>query len=202
MGLRLFGMNPDGTEPAMIFLDQRVAHLGIDVLPTMRAYPKTEAAEDIVNIASGSVDIIFGQLSGGLTREVLTLDGRSLSVRMEAFNGRGIAGVLLSLRLPIRDPEQIASLTVDVTGSISRTGPDSFFRLALRNFIRSRFDSALEIAPADTNLHTWTFRSASLAHVDRNGEIRLEVIGDVAGLDPTDLRIDHIGVKIRRHASR
>ena len=200
MGLRLFSMNPDGTQPAMIFPDQRFAYLGFDVLPTMRPYPKTEQDDTVVDIGAGSLDILFGSLSRGLTREVLKLDDRVLGVRMKEFNGRMVGGVLLTLKLPVSNPDRIASLTIDVTGAITRPSQDSYIRLALRNFVLLRYDSAVEFAPADKNLLTWTFRSASLAHVSRAGEIRFEVIGDASGTDPVELLVDHIGVKLRLHA--
>jgi cellulose synthase/poly-beta-1,6-N-acetylglucosamine synthase-like glycosyltransferase/Tol biopolymer transport system component len=200
MGLRLFSMNPDGTQPAMIFPDQRFAYLGFDVLPTMRPYPKTEQDDTVVDIGAGSLDLLFGSLSRGLTREVLKLDDRVLGVRMKEFNGRMVGGVLLTLKLPVSNPDRIASLTIDVTGAITRPSQDSYIRLALRNFVLLRYDSAVEFAPADKNLLTWTFRSASLAHVSRTGEIRFEVIGDASGTNPVELLVDHIGVKLRLHA--
>jgi len=180
-------------------------HEGVDSVSVAVVWLKRDdgpppQGRTVVDIGAGSLDLLFGSLSRGLTREVLKLDDRVLGVRMKEFNGRMVGGVLLTLKLPVSNPDRIASLTIDVTGAITRPSQDSYIRLALRNFVLLRYDSAVEFAPADKNLLTWTFRSASLAHVSRAGEIRFEVIGDASGTDPVELLVDHIGVKLRLHA--
>lgn len=196
-GLRLYGVMPDGSDPQLIFPDARFDYLGFDPIPTMGAYQSPASGVIDVDEKNGHLSLQFGRISGGYFDLAREQDGRVLRVLTSAFKDREAAGILLTQPLGVKDVFNISSVRVRVTMAISRTGPDSFVRLAVRNTLEQRYDTVLEFSPADSQLHTYEFTTSSLAHVDRDGRLKLEAIGDIEAGTPADLSIDGIEIELR-----
>ena len=200
-GQRLYSVAPDGTDPLLVFPDRRFAYLGFDPSPTMgpRSTNRPFAQR---NLDTGELELLAGFITPGTHFSAIHVqDGSFLGLASSVSQAREIAAVLLTLNLGVADPTRIAATEIEVTAALSRTDEDSFLRIALGNLLKDRFDTVVEIAPSSSALRTYSFATSSLAHIDRDGRIFLEVIGDWSGGLQSELRIDHISVGVRVHSS-
>jgi hypothetical protein len=196
-GLRIHSAAPDGSEPRLVFPDLRLASTGFDLTPALP--PRVTAPTNLIATAPGSgrLSMRLGLVSRGNASLVEQRDELVLGIATQPFDGGETAGILLTQPLPAADPQRILFYEVEVRAAISRTDPGSIFRLALHNALRQRFDTVLEVTPPDQGLHTWRFATESLAHVSRDGEIRVEVIADLGPGAAGELFVDHIAVRAR-----
>ena len=199
-GLRLYATGPDGGEPLLLIPDKRFFYPGFDPLPNMPARPATDPIPLPGDLRAALVGITAGALSMGSEVLLPDRDGVAVGVVTELFKGREIAAIEVRVPLPVDDPADIASVRVEVTAALRRTDPDSYLRVGLRNFAENRFDTIAEVVPTDTGFVNLSFTTSSLAHVDRDGVLDLEVIGDFSPGAVTELWVDHVGLQVIRHS--
>jgi cellulose synthase/poly-beta-1,6-N-acetylglucosamine synthase-like glycosyltransferase len=196
-GLRLYGTMPDGSDPLLLFPDARFAYLGFDAVPTIGAYQTPTANAVDVDEKSGLITMRLGATSGGYFDLAKEVDGKVLRVTTAAFNNREVAGILLTQDLGFPDPTKITAVRIRVTMALSRTSKDSKLRLAVRNHLLQRYDTVLNFSPPDSQLQPYEFSTSSLAHIDRSGLLRLEVIADLDPATPAELVVDGIEIELR-----
>jgi hypothetical protein len=192
----LFSLDPSGDDPLLVFPDGRFDYKAFDATAWMNRQGAASPFEPI-DIAQGRVDLVVGRWAGGNPYSMETRDGVSLALATDVFQGREVTGILLTLDLGAADPEAIEAIRVEVTAGLSRTDDDSFLRIALGNVPGDRFDTVVEISPQATGPRTYSFATSSLAHVDRDGRVRIEVIGDLSPSGQGQLLVDHIAVGVR-----
>jgi hypothetical protein len=180
-----------------VFCDTRYDYLGFDLSPGTAAFVPPDHQVIDVDEGRGKLTMRLGLVSRGTGEFALQRDGNLLGVATRTFDRREVAGVLLTQGLELPDPTSIAAFRVTVTMAITRVDQDSWVRLAIRNTILQRYDTVMELRPTDDALHTYSFSTTSLAHVDRAGVMRLEVIGDLSEGAQAELLIDGIAVEVR-----
>lgn len=195
-GLRLWALDPNGGNPAIVLPDTRYAYLGCDVLPGLAKWtpPTTTADAPLVN---DQVAIAAGAPSGGSKLDLTKKDGVAFLLATENFQTREIAGLNVRVRLPIAKPELALGIEIEVTAALSRTDADTAFRVSVYNSPAKRQDTVIEAKPAPTTLTTFAFRLQSLAHVDSNGQVEFEIVGDFAPGARAELALDQIAVRVR-----
>ena len=199
-GLRLYNVAADGSDPLLVFPDRRFAYLGFDTSPAMGTRDSNRLFAHR-NLDTAGIDLV-GFASQGNLNSVRAEDGSVLGVASVISNAREIAALLLTLDLEVVDPTRIAAIRIQVTAALTRSDPDSYLRIALGNVPEDRFDTVVELAPTNNDLGTYSFATSSLAHVDRDGRIRLEVIGDLSSGAQAELLVDHIAVGVRLHPTQ
>lgn len=196
-GLRIYSCAPDGSEPLLLYPDERFAYPGLDLSPTLPAWIAPLNGYVLQDTAAGDLERRLGRLTQGVREDVNEVDGKALGLSTVSFERRERAGVELRILVPTSDPNRVSSLRVTVHAAISRFDGDSLIRLALHNALAQRNDTVVEWQPGDDKLQVLSFETQSLAHLDRNGQLRLEVVGDLEEGDPAELFIDYIGVAVR-----
>ena len=187
-GLRLYTMATNGVGPLLVYPDLRFEYQGFDPLRGFPAYGGTGPGGP-VEPDFGQVVVKAGGISRGLPRNMRTEDGVVFGVATGVFQGREVAGIELPLKLPSA-PGNLAEIAVVVRAAITRTDSDSFLRIGLYNPVEDRFDTVVEMVPADTKLHTYRFATQSLAHIDTGGHVRLQVVADLSPGARAELVVD------------
>ena len=195
-GLRLAAMSPDGAEPALVLPDIRYAYQGIDVFPGLPKWTDAPATKE-GPLVNDLVAIAAGAISGGSKTSLSKKDGVALTLATEPFETREIAGLNVRVRLPVTKPEEALGIEVEVTAALSRTDANTAFRVSCYNALARRQDTVIEAKPAPTKLTTFTFRLQSLAHIDSNGQVEIEIVADFADGARAELAIDHLAIRAR-----
>ncbi len=193
-GLALHRLGTDGSNPLALFPDKRFDYTGFDILPALSPQVSTQSPESL-NM-SGAVYSFIGSVSMGKKDDLFDKDGRVFGIATGICGNRDCAALVVDLSLGVAPSEDVAEIHVEITCAISRTDKDSYIRIGLDNSSQSRFDTVIELAPTDTKLRTYSFSTASLAHVTREGEIRFEVIGDLTQGNQAELFVDNVSVRI------
>jgi hypothetical protein len=113
-------------------------------------------------------------------------------VASSAFDGQQVAavgGYAVFDEFPVQ-------YSVTVTASVSRG--DGRLRIGIYDTVAQRYDVVTGVSTTSTGLATYRFTSSSLAHVDRDRRLWLEVIAEFGPGSSELLRVDHIGVTWRR----
>ena len=192
-GLRLAVLGSDGKDAALLFPDKRYHYPGFDLMPDLGAYVPPTTTQDL-DIAKAVLTLGAGVPSGGTRRQIEVKDGLTYRLASQTFDSREISALRLLLGLGAPKPDAVRRVQVEVTASLSRVDPDSYFRISIRNATASRHDTVVEQSPGGTGLATWSFTLASLAHVDRDTQIELEIIGDWSPGARAELAIDAVRV--------
>src|SRR5690606_20905296 len=88
------------------------------------------------------------------------------------------AGLEVSFRLPVEDPLQIAAVRVEVTAALTELDDLATLRVSVLNRVAGRDDTLFELEPSDEELQTLAFDLCSLAHVSREGRLRIAIVGE------------------------
>lgn len=194
--LRLAVVAAGGGTPTLVWPDERYVLEGLDILPGMPAAPAPGAALPL-DVTEAEVQIAWGSTVGLLTKSSLALeDGNEFTVRTNTSSTREIAGINCVFALPVDDPLDVVELRIRAVARLSRIGGDTELRMSIFNTVDSRFDTAVEIEPLSTGLHTMTFTTSSLRHISSARQLRVTVIGDVEHGDRADLSIDLVEVSV------
>ena len=200
-GLRLYSTLPDGTEPLLLIPDQRFSYPGFDPLPSMPPRPPQDPTLYPVDLGAAAMGATAGVISMGSGPFLDDRDGVAVGVATQIFNSREVAAIELRIPLPVDLPTDVVSIQISVTAALRRTDADSFLRVGLRDFVEDRFDTVVELVPADTNFVTMTFTTSSLAHIDSKRLVALEVIGDFSPGAITELWVDQIALQVTRRVN-
>ena len=195
-GLRLWSLDPDGSNASLVLPDIRYAYYGCDVLPTAPKWTPAPVSQDAA-LVNDLVAIAAGSPSGGSKLALAKKDGVSFQLATESYQTREIAGLNVRVRLPIAKPQLALGIEIEVTVALSRTDPDTAFRVSVYNLLAKRQDTVIEAKPAPTQLTTFAFRLQSLAHVDNNGQVEFEIVSDFAPGARAELAVDQIAVRVR-----
>lgn len=195
-GLRLWALDVDGSDAALVLPDLRYSCQGLDPVPGLAAWVEPGAATE-VPLDLDQVAIAAGQISAGSKGSVRTKDGVALGLATEPFQGREVAGLNVRVRLPVAKPEDVLALEIQVSAALTRADGDTAFRVSVFNAPARRQDTVIEAKPAPTSLTTYTFRLQSHAHLDSNGQVEFEIVGDFAPGARAELAVDQIAVRFR-----
>lgn len=199
-GLRLARVLADGTNPALLLPDERLQCDGIDVLATMAPEPAADAPVAL-DPADAEVQLAAGRVLQGNPTLLRAPEGAALTLATQTFERTEIAGINVKFTLPVADAADVLELRVRARCAVSRTDADTWLRLTLHNPVEGRFDTVTELQPGGTGLHTLAFAVASLAHVTRERQVRVGVIGEIGAGARAEFAVDHLElVLVRRTA--
>lgn len=194
-GLRLASLAADGSDPLLLLPDQRYRLDGLDLLPTLPAWP---AAADAVllDTRQAEVGIEAGFRVLGDKSMLDAADGAEMVLATQTFGGHEVAGIHCRFTLPDTVDDDVLAILVEVTASTSRHDGDTLLRLTLHNPLASRQDTVTELAPPSTAPLQLGFRTQSLLHVSRERRLLVGVVGEIAHGNRAELHIDHVGVRV------
>lgn len=193
-GLRLWAIAVDGSDPVLLFPDQRYACPGFDLRPGLPGYvPPAPAVA--VDLRGAEIEIEAGARSAGDRAALYASDAVVFGIASVVFDGRDVAGLWLRVPLPVADPARVARIEVEIQAALSRT--DGVLRATLYDPREKRFETVLEVTPPSTAQRTYAFTTASLAHVDQDGALRLQVIGSLTAGERAELLVDAVVVRFR-----
>jgi Tol biopolymer transport system component len=195
---RLFVARPDGTDLQQIFLDPRLDFPGLDTVPTMG--PRYSGRTEIVdaNVVGGLVEIAVGIRTQGEPGSIVSADGRVLGLATVVTPDAEAAGLNLRIPLPVANVEEIDAIEVEALAALTNVDAQSVLRLAVNDVVQRRNDVAVEIRATNDSLRSMRCSFSSLAHVDRDRVLRIEVIGVKEQGRQGELLIDYVAVRVRR----
>lgn len=195
-GHRLSQVRADGSGLVLLDPDKRFGYGGISPFPDLGAMPAASPTPLAVPFGDGDV-VIFG-LIGPTDLEFLRCEDRTpLIVATVTTDSREVAGVNVNTSIPEGTaPEDVLEIRVRIVAAARRIGGDTVLRAGIRNHVARRSDTVVEIEPGDTGFMELAFATASLAHVDREGFVSVEVIADVEAGARTELWVDLVEIEI------
>ena len=196
LGRRLLSSTLTGTELAQLTLDARLACLGADALAGAGAWPIAVPQATPSELEVDDANIVLGQRTLGRFELLRSKDGAGLQLATEAFDGKERAGVFLPFKLVLPEPTDIARAQVRATFSLTVGNPQARVRLSVKDYVRNRFDVAWDAAVPNTRAIDVAFAFSSLAHVDRDGWIRLELATELPPGQRAELAIDSVEVEV------
>ncbi len=196
LGLRLVTMARDGSDVAWLSLDSRLTHRGFDVLAGARALTTPGAAPVAGDLDTEDTSIVIGRRGLGTPELLRSKDGVGVTLVTVPFDGHEVAGLFLPFKLPIEAAGDVARAQVRATCSVSVVGPQTRVRVSVQDYVRHRFDVAWDGTVASTNAFDVEFTFASLAHVDRNRWIRIEIACELPGGQRGEFTIDSVDVTV------
>lgn len=194
-GLRLSRLRADGGDPLLLLPDVRFACAGLDVLPALGPEPAAGTAA-VLDPGNAEVRAAGGTLVLGGGRELRSVDNEVVALTTATFEGNEVAGLMVKFTLPIDDPTKVVALRVKAVAAVSRADASTRLRLCLENPVERRFDTITEVQPADDSFLTLTFATASLAHVSRDRQVTVEVVGEIGPGSRAMLNVDQIEVTL------
>lgn len=194
LGRRVVAMRLDGSDAAQVTLDERLACQGLDFLAGAGAWPQASTSAVAADLASNDGRILLGQRTLGRFAEVKTRDGAGLQLVTEAFDGMEKAAVFLPFELPLADPSTVARVQVRATFNLTVADPAARVRISVQDYTRDRFDVAWNRTVPNTRTVDATFTFASLAYVDRNAWVRLELVAELPEGVRAELALDSVEV--------
>jgi len=195
LGRRLVAMRLDGQDVAQVGLDERLACQGLDFLAGARAWPRPVATATTAELSDDDARILLGRRTLGRFAEVRRRDGAGLQLSTEPYSGLEKAAVFLPFELPLSDPSRVARVRVVATFSLTVAEADARVRISVEDYERDRFDVAWNQTVPDTGTVEATFTFASLAHVDRDGWIRVELVAELPEGVRGELALDAVTVE-------
>ena len=195
-GLRLVTMARDGSDLAQLSMDRRLVHEGFDVLAGAAPLATPGATTVPGDLAANDTHIVLGRRTLGGPELLRTKDGVGVTLVTVPFDGHEVAGLFLPFKLPVDTASDVARATVRATCSVSAAGPDVIVRVSVEDYVRGRFDVAWEKAVANTDTFDAEFTFASLAHVDRNRWIRIEIACELPDGQRAEFTVDAVELTI------
>ena len=195
-GLRLTAMRADGSNPLLVEPGEQWRVAGIDLLSTLAALPAAEPMET-VDIDAAEIQISSGSGVIGSSDNLRANDGLELILATSTFNNHEIASINCVFTLPAA-VEDLLELHITVHARVSRSDPDTTLRIALHNPVEGRFDTVTEFPNPGTGERTLRCATQSLAHVSREGQIRVHVIGEISAGGIAELAVDQVQLQFVR----
>ena len=122
-------------------------------------------------------------------------DGSGIQVSTTAQGNREVAGVFLPLQLPGTDPTEFGRVRLNITFLPPR---QATMRLSVYDNVRGRFDVVWEqAASAAPGFQDVEVQFASLAHIDRNRWVRIELAAEAPATQRAELLVDSVAVAAR-----
>jgi dipeptidyl aminopeptidase/acylaminoacyl peptidase len=196
-GLRLTQLDATGGDALLLLPDERYEYQGFDAFPGLAPW-EAPGEPRPAGIDEGGFRILLGVRVDGAPASILARDGAALAIRSERSDDRDVAAIWTRWELPITNAADVGAVHVSVTAALGALAPGRLLRIAVYNAVEERFDTIVELEPADTALRTYAFATRSLQHVDNDRRVRVEVIGDGPLGQRFDLNVDHVGVSLRR----
>ena len=196
LGRRLVTMSLTGTDVAQLTLDARLACQGAVVLAGSGAWPAAVAQATPSELETDDARLLLGQRTLGRFDLVRVKDGSGLQLATTAFDGKEAAGVFLPFKLGPLEPTDVALVHGRVTFALTLASPQARVRVSVQDYVRDRFDVAWEGAVTSTAFVDVGFAFTSLAHVDRNGWIRLEVVAELPEGQRAEFALDAVEVDV------
>ncbi|MCC6673248.1 MAG: PD40 domain-containing protein [Planctomycetes bacterium] len=196
-GLRLCVLDPDGANAAWLVLDQRYQVSGADFLPRLVSWPPPGGAALRADLGRGLFRLMAGQPVRGTRDALREADDRPLTLATQAFSGREIAGFRHQVPLPVAQATEVDEVTIAVRAALSRVDGDTALRISVRNTTTGRYEVAVDKRPRDTAYAVTTLRFASLAHVDRDASLEIELSADFAPGERAEFAVDAVTISVR-----
>lgn len=194
LGRRLVAMRLDGTDVVQLDLDQRLSCQGADFLAGAGMLARPSATALAVALEVDDARIVLGQRTLGRFADVRSKDGSGLQLVTEAFDGAEKAGVFVPFQLALPDPRTVARVRVRATFGLTVANPNSRVLISVKDYEQNRYDVAWNQGVPNTNMVDATFTFASLAHVDRDGWIRIELVAELPEGIRAELALDTVTV--------
>ncbi len=195
-GLRLVTMALDGSDLAQLSLDRRVVHEGFDILAGTAPLPAPGATTVPGDLDTGDTGIVIGRRALGSPELLRTKDGSGVTLITTVFDRHEVAGLSLPFKLPVLAATDVARARVRATCSLSIAGPEAIVRVSVKDYVRGGFDVAWEKAVTTTAAFDAEFTFASLAHVDRNRWIRIEIGCELPEGQRAEFTVDAVEVTV------
>ena len=193
--LRLASLPASGGTPVLAWPDERWRLHGIDFLPTMPAAPAVEAPR-LLDVEQAQVQLAWGFIQSASRAQLAIAEGNEFAVFTATHDGHEVAGINVRFDLPVLLATQVAELRIRAIARTTRIGGDTALRMSIYNPVDERFDTAVELAPTNSDPVTMTFSTTSLRHVTRERQLRVTVVGEIAAGARAELRIDLIEVTL------
>ncbi|MEZ5963272.1 MAG: hypothetical protein R3F56_05430 [Planctomycetota bacterium] len=194
LGRRVVAMRLDGSDVAQVTLDERLACEGLDFLAGAGAWPRAQAGSVAGGLEADDARIVLGRRTLGRFADVRSKNGSGLQLVTESFAGLEKAGVYVPFELPLADPSRVARVTVRATFALTVADPDARVRISVKDYTRDRYDVAWNRTVPNTAAVDASFTFASLAHVDRDGWIRIELVAELPEGVRAELALDAMTV--------
>ena len=195
-GLRLTSLRADGSNPLLVEPGEQWHVQGIDALSTLAALPAKDPIE-LVDIDAAEIQISSGSGVMGSPENLRSDDGLELVLATSAFNNHEIASINCVFTLPVA-VEDLLEVHVTVKSRVSRSDADTTLRIALHNPVEGRYDTVAEFPDPGTGERTLRCSTQSLAHVSREAQIRVHVIGEISAGGIAELAIDLVQLQLVR----
>jgi len=195
-GLRLTALLADGSNPLLIEPGEQWQVSGIGVLPTIDAAPVGEPVE-LVDIDNADIQVSSGNIVMGGREQLRSNDGQELVLATVPFNNHEIASINCVFTLPVV-AEDILALHVMIEARVSRSDAQTTLRTSLHNPVAGRFDTIAELPEPGTAERCLQFSTQSLAHVAQEGQMRVQVIGELSAGAGAELYIDLVRLRLVR----
>jgi hypothetical protein len=195
LGRRLMAMRLDGSDLAQLTLDARLSTEGVDFLAGALPLPSATTTAVAANLEDDDARIVLGQRTLGRFSQVRTKDGSGLQLATVAFDAKERAGVFVPFELPLADPSTIARVRVRATFSLTVANAQARVRISVRDYERERYDVGWDKTVPSTGVGDAEFTVASLAHVDRDGWVRIELVAELPEGERAELALDAVTVE-------
>lgn len=196
-GLRLVALSADGSDPLLVEPGGQWRLGGVDVLPALAARPPAAPAE-VVDIGNAQIQVSSGVPVLGGPQDLRAADGQALVLATSTFADHEIASINCRFALPVEDPLEVLALAVRIVARVSRADGDTALRSSLHNPVAGRFDTVAELPAPGTGMRTLEFATQSLAHVSRERDVRVSVIGEIGQGARAELHVDLVELRIVR----
>lgn len=194
-GRRLVAMRLDGSDLAWLALDGRIAVQGADLLAGAAPLPAPAASGVRAALEEDDAQIVLGRRTLGRFDLVREKDGSGLQLATVTSADKERAGAFLPFELPLADPSGVARVRVAATFSLTVASAEARVRLSVRNYEAGRYDVAWDGTVPNTRPVDVVFTFASLAHIDRDGWIRIELAAELPEGERAELAIDAVLVE-------
>lgn len=193
--LRLAVIAANGGVPVLVWPDERWRLEGLDLAPTLPA-AVAAAAPVPLDVTDANLQIAAGAAVFGVRSQLVAIDDDEFRILSATIDGREVAGINCRFDLPVSEATDTLELRIRAVARATRVGGDSTLRMSIYNPVDERFDTAVEIVPANTASHTLEFRTSSLRHVTNERQLRVTVIADVVAGAACYLAIDQVAVEL------
>lgn len=195
LGRRLVAMRLDGSDLAQVSVNAHLSIEGVDFLAGARPLARADTTALLATLAADDARIALGQRTLGRFAQVKTKDGSGLQLATVAFDGKERAGVFLPFEFALADPSTVARVRVSATFALTVSNAQARVRISVKDYERDRFDVAWDAMVPNTSFVDATFTLASLAHLDRDGWVRIELVAELPEGERAELALDAVTVE-------
>jgi dipeptidyl aminopeptidase/acylaminoacyl peptidase len=196
LGRRLVTCDLDGTDLAQLTLDARLAVTGADVLAGAGPWPTPAAQSTPSELETDDARIVLGQRTLGRFELVRSKDSAGLQLATVAHDGKEVAGVFLPFKLNLPEATDVTRAEVRATFALTEANAQARVRISVKDYVRKRFDVAWDAPVTHTRFVDVAFAFTSLAHVDRDGWIRVEIAAELPPGQRAEFALDAVTVAV------